>query len=157
MAAAGLLVPLSCPFPPFNASSPSLGLLQSRLKIEAREPTRTESAKVRELRVRKQLIGTAEKPRLLIFCSEKHLYVQVIDDSKKHTIVSASTLQMGFIGHGVESQCPIVDAAKRVGEVVAKECLQQGISKVAFCRRGSAHKRRVQAFKLAVQSEGLMF
>lgn len=137
-------------------SLPFSGTRLLPLKIEARKHApRTESAKVRNLRSRKLLTGTSERPRLLVFCSDKHLYVQVIDDTNKRTLLSASTSQKHVIAVKEQSDHPVVDAAKKIGEEVAKECFRQGITKVILYRRGSLHRQRMKAFRLAAQDQGL--
>nr|DAD37680.1 TPA_asm: hypothetical protein HUJ06_008321 [Nelumbo nucifera] len=67
----------------------------------------------------KKVEGTPERPMLFVFRSNKHIYVQVIDDTKMHTLASAT-----------------IEVAKRVGEIIAKNCLEKGITKVAFDRGG---------------------
>lgn len=141
------------PLPPISFPCP--GNLRLPLKIEARKhPPKTESDKVRNLRARKLLTGTREKPRLLVFCSDKHLYAQIIDDTRKHIIVSACTSQRN-VAVDKQSACPVVEAAKKIGEEVAKECLRQGITKVIYYRRGSLHWQRVVAFRRAAEGHGL--
>ncbi|KAI5061320.1 hypothetical protein GOP47_0023825 [Adiantum capillus-veneris] len=117
---------------------------------------RTESSKVLNLRSIKKLTGTTERPRLLVFCSEKHLYAHIVDDRRKETLVSASTAQhTGTTEEG--STHPILDAAKKLGEEVAMECLKMGFSRVIYYRHGSLHWERVRTFRLAAEDFGLEF
>lgn len=131
------------------------------LRIEAgagkKRVPRTESHKVRNLRARKLLTGTCQRPRLLVFCSDKHLYAQVIDDTINSTLVSACTAQQNTSAMEKGSYCPILDAAKKLGEEVAMECLRQGITRVIYYRRGTLHWKRVKTFRLAAQDYGLEF
>lgn len=86
--------------------------------------SRKEARHRRHLRVRKKVFGTPDRPRLNVFRSARHIYAQVIDDTKGHTYVAASTLDpelRGQIGYGGN-----VEAARKVGELVAKRALEKG-------------------------------
>ncbi|GLH65591.1 MULTISPECIES: 50S ribosomal protein L18 [Bacillaceae] len=109
--------------------------------------------KKRHARVRKKIFGTAERPRLNVFRSNKHIYAQIIDDMKAVTIVSASTLDKEF---DLESTGNI-EAAKKVGELVAKRALEKGIKKVVFDRGGYLYHGRVKALADAAREAGLEF
>ncbi|EZP79125.1 MULTISPECIES: 50S ribosomal protein L18 [Anoxybacillaceae] len=109
--------------------------------------------KRRHARVRKKIFGTAERPRLNVFRSNKHIYAQIIDDMKAVTIVSASTLDKEF---DLESTGNI-EAAKKVGELVAKRALEKGIKKVVFDRGGYLYHGRVKALADAAREAGLEF
>lgn len=106
----------------------------------------------RHLRVRKNISGTAEKPRLNVFRSLKHIYAQVIDDVKGVTLVSASTKEKDFEGYGGN-----VEAAKAVGAAVAKRAVEQGITEVVFDRGGYIYHGRVAALAQAAREAGLKF
>ncbi|GFY81516.1 ribosomal L18p/L5e family protein [Actinidia rufa] len=101
--------------------------------------------------------GTTERPRLCVFRSNKHLYVQVIDDSKMHTLASASTMQKPISEEFDFSSGPTIDVAKKIGEVIAKACLEKGITKVAFDRGGYSYHGRVQALADEARENGLQF
>src|SRR5687767_8727646 len=88
----------------------------------------------RKLRIRKKMDGTGERPRLSIFRSAKHIYAQVVDDSAGKTLLSMSTLSKDVKGGIAEAKK--TDAAKAVGQAIAKACLAKGISKVVFDRNG---------------------
>lgn len=122
-------------------------------KIEAREPTRKESAKVRNRRLRKKFNGTAQKPRLSIFCSSKHLYAQLVDDSKKKTLAFASTAQESIRGN---QPCNTVDAARHVGEEIIKACIEQYISQVTIDRNGFAQGKKMSAFEIPIRQHGFL-
>lgn len=109
----------------------------------------------RHLRVRKKIEGTTERPRLNIFRSSKHMYAQIIDDVKGVTIAAASTLDKDLkdeVGNGGS-----VEAARKVGELIAKRAKEQGISGVVFDRGGYLYHGRVQALADAAREAGLEF
>ena len=85
----------------------------------------------RHLRVRNHISGTAERPRLNVFRSLSNIYAQVIDDVQGVTVVSASTQEKDFANYGGN-----IEAAKAVGEAVAKRAMEKGITEVVFDRGG---------------------
>jgi large subunit ribosomal protein L18 len=99
------------------------------------------SRKKRHARVRSKLSGTAARPRLNVFRSNKHVYAQVIDDMSGVTLVSASTMEKDL---NLESTSNL-EAAKLVGELVAKRAVEKGISAVVFDRGGYLYHGRIQA------------
>ncbi|AEH46206.1 50S ribosomal protein L18 [Parageobacillus thermoglucosidasius] len=109
--------------------------------------------KRRHARVRKKIFGTAERPRLNVFRSNKHIYAQIIDDMKAVTLVSASTLDKEFDLASTGN----IEAAKKVGELVAKRALEKGIKKVVFDRGGYLYHGRVKALADAAREAGLEF
>lgn len=115
---------------------------------------RNKLRKKRHLRVRKKIHGTPERPRLSVFRSAKHMYAQIIDDTKGVTLVSASTLdkELKDIGNGGN-----VEAARKVGELIAKRAKEKGIDKVVFDRGGYLYHGRVQALAEAARETGLQF
>lgn len=106
----------------------------------------------RHMRVRKNISGTAEKPRLNVFRSLNHIYAQVIDDTKGVTLVSASSLDKGFEGYGGN-----IEGAKAVGKAVAEKALAAGIKKVVFDRGGYVYHGRVAALAEGAREGGLEF
>lgn len=106
----------------------------------------------RHLRVRKKVSGTPERPRLSVYRSLKNMYAQVIDDVNGVTLAAASTLDPEFDGYGGN-----VDAAKVVGELVAKRCLEKGIETVVFDRGGNIFHGRVKAVADGAREKGLKF
>ncbi|PKA51514.1 50S ribosomal protein L18, chloroplastic [Apostasia shenzhenica] len=123
----------------------------------AKAATRRENRTARHERVRKKVHGTPEKPRMSIFRSNKHLYVQVIDDTKMHTLAAASTLQK-LISEGADYTCgPTIEVAKKVGEAIAKSCVEKGITQVCFDRGGYPYHGRIQALAEAAREHGLLF
>ncbi len=109
----------------------------------------------RKRRVRGRIQGTAERPRLNVFRSLKHIYAQVIVDTTGNTLVSASTLSPEI--KGTLRSTGNVEAAKKVGELIAKKCLEQGIQKVVFDRNGYRYHGRVKALAEAARAAGLSF
>ncbi|CAN4095011.1 unnamed protein product [Withania somnifera] len=127
------------------------------LTVEAKAKTRREDKTARHIRIRKKVEGTPERPRLCVFRSNKHIYVQVIDDSKMHTLASASTMQKPISEEFDFSAGPTTEVAKKVGEVIAKTCLEKGITKVAFDRGGYPYHGRIEALADAAREHGLQF
>ena len=107
----------------------------------------------RHERVRKNLYGTPERPRLCVFKSSKNIYAQVIDDTTGTTIVSASTLDKDIEVENGGNKA----AAKVVGESVAKKALEKGISEVAFDRGGFLFHGRVKELADGAREAGLKF
>ncbi|KAI3448903.1 hypothetical protein Pfo_005568 [Paulownia fortunei] len=138
-------------------SVPALALHPRRLVVEAKSRTRTQDRIARHSRIRKKVEGTTERPRLCVFRSNKHIYVQVIDDSKMHTLASASTMQKPISEEFDYSSGPTIDIAKRVGEAIAKSCLEKGITQVAFDRGGYPYHGRIEALADAAREHGLQF
>lgn len=110
--------------------------------------------KLRQERIRKNLSGTPERPRLCVYKSLKYIYAQIIDDTKGHTLVSATSLEKEF--SDLRSR-DTIEAAKRVGEVIAKRALEKGIKKVVFDRSGYPYHGRVAALAEAARAAGLEF
>jgi len=102
-------------------------------------------------RIRAKVAGDAERPRLAVFRSLKHIAVQVIDDRKGHTLVAASTAEKGGAKGGN------VAAAKTVGKLIAERCVEKGIKRVVFDRGGFLYHGRVKALAEAAREGGLEF
>ncbi|KAI6685106.1 hypothetical protein NL676_031019 [Syzygium grande] len=130
---------------------------QCLFAVEAQAKTRREDRLARHSRIRKKVQGTPERPRLCVFRSNKHLYVQVIDDTKMHTLAAVSTMQKPVSEEFDYSSGPTIEVAKRVGEIIAKSCLEKGIMKVAFDRGGYPYHGRVEALAEAAREHGLQF
>ncbi|HEY3267368.1 MAG TPA: 50S ribosomal protein L18 [Armatimonadota bacterium] len=117
---------------------------------------RREARAKRHLRVRKNVVGTAEKPRLCVFRSNVHIYAQLIDDATGHTVAAAGTVEPGlreqFKGNGGN-----VDAAKAVGALVAQRAKEKGIEIAVFDRAGYLYHGRVAALANAAREAGLKF
>ncbi|HBT39620.1 MAG: 50S ribosomal protein L18 [Thermotoga sp. 50_1627] len=109
----------------------------------------------RHLRIRKKVKGTTERPRLAVYRSEKHIYAQIIDDTKGHTLVSASTLDKELRQRLPKTYN--VDAAKEVGKLIAQRALSLGIKTVVFDRGGFKYHGRIRALADAAREAGLQF
>ena len=112
-----------------------------------------DSRRRRHLRVRKKVRGTAARPRLAVFRSNKHIYAQVIDDVAGRTVASASTMEPTVRGDGGGT----VNAARAVGERVADRAKSAGVSTVVFDRGGFKYHGRVAAVADGARSAGLEF
>ena len=106
----------------------------------------------RHKRVRSKISGTPERPRLNVFRSGTNIYAQIIDDVAGKTLVSASSLEKGFEGHGGN-----VEAAKKVGLMVAERAKAAGIEAVVFDRGGYLYHGRVKALAEGAREGGLQF
>jgi large subunit ribosomal protein L18 len=109
----------------------------------------------RKLRIRKKVNGTAERPRLSVFRSTRHIYAQVIDDTSGKTLAAASTLSKELEGQLGEDNK--VEAAKKVGKLIASVCKDKGITKIVFDRNGYMYHGRVSALAQAAREAGLEF
>jgi large subunit ribosomal protein L18 len=107
----------------------------------------------RKVRVRKNIFGTEQRPRLSVFRSARHIYAQVINDHTGCTLVSAGTLG----GNGVTAEGDKKAQAKAVGIAIAQACKEQQIDTVVFDRNGFRYHGRVQAVAEAAREGGLKF
>jgi large subunit ribosomal protein L18 len=114
-----------------------------------------EALATKKLRIRKRVAGTAERPRLSIYRSEQHIYGQIIDDLKGHTLIAVSTTNED-IKAKVKDLKPL-EAAKVVGEALAVKAVAAGVSKVVFDRNGRQYGGRLQALADAARAKGLQF
>jgi large subunit ribosomal protein L18 len=109
----------------------------------------------RHARVREKVKGTASRPRLCVFRSLNHIYTQVVDDSRGHTLISASTLDPEIRGE-MDGKVKVATAGL-VGSLVAKRALSNGIKEVVFDRGGYKYHGRVKALAEAARQAGLKF
>jgi len=114
-----------------------------------------EARQRRHLRVRKKVVGTPERPRLNVYRSLKHIYAQVVDDTRGHTLAAASTLdpELREKVAGLSKS----EQAALVGQLVARRALEKGIRKVVFDRGGFAYHGRVRRLAEAAREAGLEF
>ena len=120
-----------------------------------KSPNRKEKVQKRHRTIRVKLSGTTEFPRLAVYRSTKHIYAQLIDDVKRVTIVSASSIDKDLrekVGHGGN-----VAAAKAVGEAIAVKALKAGVKNVVFDRGGFLYHGRIAAVADAAREAGLKF
>lgn len=111
-----------------------------------------ESREKRHASLRKRIQGTAERPRLAVFRSSRHIYAQVIDDLQNKTLVGTSDL--GLEAGDDEDKKAL---AKKVGAAIAKKCLEKGIDKVVFDRAGFKYHGRISALADGAREAGLKF
>jgi large subunit ribosomal protein L18 len=117
-----------------------------------------QSRKKRHRSLRKRVEGTAERPRLAVFRSTRHIYAQVIDDLQQKTLAGTSDLAFEAAAGGDdknEKDKKVV--AKKVGVAIAKKCLEKGIDKVVFDRAGFKYHGRVSALAEGAREAGLKF
>lgn len=105
----------------------------------------------RHARLRKKVVGTDARPRLVVTRSARHVFVQVVDDSKGHTLASASTLEADLRGFDGDKTAK----ARKVGELVAERAKQAGIEEVVFDRGGNKYAGRVAAIAEGAREGGL--
>lgn len=123
------------------ASKHSVGGRGSRLRARGR----------RHLRVRRRVVGTAQRPRLVVTRSQRHVFVQVVDDSKGVTLASASTMEADLRAAGDTKS----DKARTVGTLVAERAKAAGIDAVVFDRGGNKYHGRVAAVADGAREAGL--
>jgi len=110
---------------------------------------------MRKQRVRKKIVGTSKRPRLAVFKSLKHIYTQIIDDEKGITLVAASTLSPELKNNF--STAGNIDAARKVGQLIANKAIERKIDSVVFDRGGNPYHGRVQGLADAAREGGLKF
>ena len=106
----------------------------------------------RKIRIRKKMSGTAERPRLCVFRSSKHIYAQIIDDASGKTLAAASTLDKDFAETGDKKA-----RANAVGKNVASRALESGIKAIVFDRNGYVYHGRVKSLSDGAREAGLDF
>lgn len=117
-----------------------------------KKPDSKQARRHRHVRVRGKISGTAERPRLNVFRSAKHIYAQLIDDVAGVTLASASTVEKSFEGWGGNK-----DAANMVGKTIAARALEKGITEVVFDRSGYLYHGRVKELAEGAREGGLKF
>ncbi len=113
--------------------------------------SKSEARARRHSRLRKKIVGTAERPRLVVTRSARHVFVQVVDDSKGHTVASASTLETDLRTFEGDKTAK----ARKVGELVAERAKAAGVSDVVFDRGGNRYAGRVAAIADGAREGGL--
>lgn len=103
-------------------------------------------------RIRAKIIGTTERPRLVVFRSNSNMYAQLIDDSKAHTIAAASTVEKELIKATAN-----LEGAKQVGQLIAKRAQAKGVKAVVFDRGGYLYHGKIKALADAAREAGLKF
>lgn len=120
-----------------------------------KKKSRAEIRQKKHIRLRFHLAGTAEKPRLSVFRSNKHMYAQIIDDNAGNTLVSASTLDKDVV-NGLDNT-DNTEAAKALGAALAKKALDKGIDTVVFDRGGFIYAGKIKALADSAREAGLNF
>jgi large subunit ribosomal protein L18 len=123
------------------------------LKAGKHTSARVASRLRRQVRGRKKVHGTAERPRLVVTRSSKHITVQVVDDLEGRTVVSASTMEADLRSFEGDKTAK----AKKVGELVAERAVQAGVGSVVFDRAGNKYHGRVAALADGAREGGLTF
>ena len=123
------------------------------MKLLLTKVDKNERRQKRHLRARKHISGTAERPRLNVYRSLSNIYAQLINDVTGETVVAASTIETGL----KENYGGNIEAAKLVGEAIAKKALEKGIKEVVFDRGGYLYHGRVAALAAAAREAGLVF
>lgn len=126
-----------------------MGITVSRKRTAKRTTARLR----RHHRARKRIVGTAERPRLAVFRSSKHIVVQLIDDNKGHTLAAASSLEPDLRS----TEGTKTDKSVKVGELIAQRAKDAGITAVVFDRGGNRYAGRVAALADAAREGGLEF
>lgn len=121
----------------------------------ARTPKKIQTRQRRKKSIRQKVTGTSSRPRMSVFRSNKHIYVQVIDDTDGRTLASASTLNSALRADVAGSKK--VDIAKRVGQLAAERCLEAKVEQVVFDRNGYVYTGRVAALAAGAREAGLKF
>ena len=109
----------------------------------------------RHKRVRRKVFGTPQRPRLCVFRSSNNIYAQIIDDTNRVTLVAASSLDEAV--KGAVNHTGNKEAAKMVGEMVAKKAVEKGITEVVFDRGGYLYHGRIKELAEAAREAGLKF
>jgi len=109
----------------------------------------------RHARIRNRVSGTIERPRLSVFRSSQHIYAQIIDDETGKTLAAVSTVTKAI--QAATTTATKTEAARKVGEAIAKVCLEKGLSKVVFDRGGYKYHGRISALAESARKAGLLF
>lgn len=117
-----------------------------------KKPNSNEARLKRHRRVRGKISGTPERPRLNVFRSSKHIYAQIIDDVNGVTLVAASSMDKDFEGNGGNK-----DAARKVGQAIAKLAIEKKIEEVVFDRGGYLYHGRIAELADGARESGLKF
>nr|ASQ40409.1 ribosomal protein L18 [Cyanoptyche gloeocystis] len=110
----------------------------------------------RHLRVRRKVLGTTTRPRLAVFRSHQHIYVQLIDDTQQKTLAASSTVEKIFKEQNI-SATATCEASAIIGKIIAQKSIEKGIKKVVFDRGGNLYHGRIKALAEAAREAGLDF
>lgn len=121
-----------------------------KLSLKKGMSPRLQARLKKQVRVRKKVLGTTERPRLCVFRSLSHLYAQLIDDTKQSTLLAASSLELG-------EKVSKKQQAEEVGKLIAEKAKKAKIDKVVFDRNGYVYHGRVKKLAESARSAGLDF
>lgn len=121
-----------------------------------KKTSRKKVRKIRHRRIRRKLMGTSRRPRLSVFRSSGHIYVQAIDDTRGHTLEAVNTLQQE-LKTKIDGKMSPTEVAKIVGKTIAQKLKKQNIEEVVFDRGGYKYHGRIAALADAARQEGLKF
>lgn len=116
---------------------------------------KTQARLKRKKRIRKKMAGSENRPRLCVFRSARHIYAQVIDDSRGHTITAASSVEK-TVRENPESKNKVT-TANMVGKIIGRRAMEKGVAKVVFDRNGFLYHGRVKAVSEGAREAGLEF
>jgi large subunit ribosomal protein L18 len=116
-----------------------------------KKESRNKMRKIRHERIRKEIFGTKDRPRLNVYRSNKNIFAQLIDDENQNTLVSASSIEIK------DAKSNNIEIATKVGELIGEKAKQLNITKVIFDRGGYLYHGRVKALADAARSKGLEF
>lgn len=111
---------------------------------------------IRKRRVKRKIFGTADRPRLTVYRSNRYLYAQIVDDELGHTLAAASTLGQEFRSRFPQGGKNI-EAAKVLGDILGENAQAKGINKVVLDRNGFLYHGKIKALADAVREKGLIF
>ncbi len=117
--------------------------------------SKDEGRKRRHIRIKRKVSGHPDRPRLSVYRSLNHIYAQIIDDTKGHTLVTASSLEKEF--NKEKTHKGNIKTAKKVGELIAKRAAEKGIKKIVFDRSGYLYHGSIKALAEASREAGLEF
>ena len=121
-----------------------------RIQIKKRNPLKLKKRLRNKARLRKKISGTEDRPRLVVFRSQKHIYAQLVDDVAGKVLAESSTLKLGSEGTNCKG-------AEKAGEKIAEIALSKNIKKVVFDRNGFIYHGRVQVLAESARKSGLLF
>lgn len=148
------LSPLRIQWRPMQSRGVGVKPLVIEAKMRKRANSRTESAKIRNRRLRKKYNGTHTQPRLSVFCSDKQLYAMLVDDENKKCLFYGSTSQKSIRS---DPNMSTAEAAKVVGEELVKAAISFNISEISsYDRNGFSRGERMEAFEAAISEHGFL-
>ena len=124
------------------------------VKVRSKSSPRKKAHFKRKKRIRSHLRGSAQRPRLTVFRSNRHIYAQIIDDDQAHTLASASTVESENRDQNLSAS---VESAKVVGHLIGKRAVAKSIGQVVFDRSGYVYHGRIRALADGARESGLKF